>query len=131
MPLRPEQLARLCHEADCVLGGLQGDSRVLPWDLLNENAQDELVASVREILDDPEVSDQARYLRRVARQRALGWVYGPARSVPHKVDPGLLDYDALPSEQRVRWSLFGTIVRALRLPTPEEVSRATVVAGVR
>jgi hypothetical protein len=131
MPLRPEQLARLCHEADRVLCGLQGDARVLPWDLLDEGAQDELVASVREILETPEVSDEARYLRWASRQRAQGWVYGPVRSVPKKVDPGLLDYGALPSERRVRWSLFAAIVRSLRLPTPEDVYRAAAGAGAR
>jgi hypothetical protein len=131
MPLRPEQLARLCHEADRVLCGLQGDARVLPWDLLDENAQDELVASVREILEAPEVSDEARHLNWATRQRALGWAYGPVRSVVKKIDPGLLDYGALPFERRVRWSLFAAIVRALRLPTPEEVPRSAALAGAR
>ena len=90
MPLTPQQLARLCHEADRVLCSLQGDAR------------------------------HARWLR---QRRDAGWSYGPVRSIPGKTDPALLEYGALPSERRMRGTLFGAIVRVLRMPTAEEASR--------
>jgi RyR domain len=123
VPLTPHQLARLCHEADRVLCCMQGDARVSPWETLDEEIQDEVVAAVREVLEHPELTDEARHARWLRQRRDAGWSYGPVRSIPSKTDPALLEYDALPSERRLRRTLFGAIVRILRMPTAAEASR--------
>jgi len=99
VPLTPQQLARLCHEADRVLCSMQGDARVSPWETLDEKTQDEVVAAVREVLEHPELTDEARHARWLRQRREAGWIYGPVRSIPGRTDPALLEYGALSSER--------------------------------
>jgi hypothetical protein len=112
MAYSDEQVARVCHEANKALQYIHGDpAPSQPWDCESDETRQSAidgVSSVRRGTTPRELHESW-----MAFKREHGWVYGPEKDPEARTHPCMVDYDALPQEQRDKDQLFFMIVTAL------------------
>lgn len=107
-----EDIAKVIHEANCVLQTLQGDpAPSQPWDSEPEELRQNVILGVRNARHGftPAEHHQAWVDDKIAH----GWRYGAEKDPERKTHPCLVPFDRLPSEQQDKNRLFIAIVRAL------------------
>jgi hypothetical protein len=104
-------VARVCHEANRALCEAYGDTSQKPWFEAADWQRDSAVKGVQVALDG--ATPRQQHEAWCADKFSAGWVYGPVKDPDLKEHPCLVDYDALPIEQRVKDHVFGAIVRAM------------------
>lgn len=111
--MKPEIIARVCHEAHRALQLELGEEAIAPvWDDAPDWMRAGTLEGVREALDG---ASPAQLHEAWCGQRfADGWAYGPAKDPEARRHPLLRDYDELPAEQRAKDELMAAIVGALR-----------------
>ncbi|KPC89937.1 hypothetical protein ADL27_38665 [Streptomyces sp. NRRL F-6602] len=108
----PTEIARVAHEANRALQVVTGDPSPSPeWDAAPEWQRASAVDGVRQALTGapPEELHEAW----CAYKRADGWVYGSAKDGEARTHPCLVEYRALPDDQRQKDAVFHAVVRAL------------------
>lgn len=113
VPVDPEVIARVVHEANRGLQEALGDPHPSPpyddapdWQLMP------LREGVARALDG--IGPAEHHEAWLADKFARGWTYGPVKDAEARTHPNLLPYDDLPPEQRAKNDLFIAIVGALR-----------------
>ena len=106
-----EKIAEVCHEANRAICEAFGDTSQKPWAEAEGWQRESAVKGIQTALDGatPEQQHEAW----CADKRAAGWTHGDVKDAAAKTHPCLVDYDALPPEQRVKDHVYGAIVRAL------------------
>lgn len=111
-------MARVCHEANRAYCLGIGDTSQPSWDDAPDwqrqsaikGVEFHLEAHYRGVKPAPSASHDSW----LEEKRAGGWTYGPEKNPELKQHPCFVPYDQLPLEQRLKDSLFGNIVEALR-----------------
>jgi hypothetical protein len=110
--MRPADIARVCHEANRALQIVIGDPAPSPtWDDAPSWQRESAVAGVQKAIEGegPEQLHESWCVQKVDD----GWVWGEVKDADTKTHPCLVDYAALPDDQRIKDHLFSAIVTAL------------------
>ena len=110
--MTPEEIARVCHEANRALQIIQADPAPSPeWDDAPEWQRASAVEGVEKALagETPEQLHQSW----CDFKAADGWTYGETKDADQKSHPCLVPYSELPADQRIKDDLFQAIVRSL------------------
>lgn len=112
MSYTDQQIARVCHEANRALQYINGDLEISPsWNDAPRWMQESAMHGVANARMGctPEESHE----NWMAERLAAGWTYGPVKDTQRMEHPCLVPYDELPPGERVKDSLFTSIVHAL------------------
>jgi len=114
MKLRVEGIAKIAHEANRAyrdeIGEDPGPSWVDAPDWQKESVIDGVLGWLQGSIDTPEDSHQSWLDLKIEN----GWEYGPVKDPEAKTHPCLMPYADLPEEQKLKDSLFSTIVLACK-----------------
>jgi hypothetical protein len=113
--MSPEQIARVCHEANRGYQAAvqtEGIPIAAPWEDFPADERAGVIEGVRLALAG--ATPIELHASWCARKIAEGWTRGPVKDTAAKTHPCLVDYHDLPLEQRRKDALFAAIVGALR-----------------
>ena len=103
-------IARICHEVNRAICESQGDTSQVPWDEAPEWQKESAMAGVLGIIGGEITKPEDSHRSWTEHKLNEGWVYGPVKDAEAKTHPCLVEYAALPPEQRVKDSLFFAVV---------------------
>lgn len=107
-----EAAARAAHEANRAYCIALGDMSQAPWNEAPDWQRKSCIVGVKGVLEDgngPRESHES-WLKEKA---ATGWKYGPVKDPEKKEHPCFVAYDELPAEQRLKDTIFTTVVRTV------------------
>lgn len=113
MHISDEAVAKVCHEANKTYCETIGDLTQRNWDDASPWQRDSAIKGVRFARYNPTAPVSAQHQSWYNDKAASGWVWGPTKDEVAKTHPCMVDYWALPVEQRYKDALFQGIVRAL------------------
>lgn len=114
-----EAIAKVCHETNRAYCEVTGDRSQLRWEDAPEWQKSSARNGVKFSLENVVTPEQSHENWRNVKLQE-GWTYGPVKDVNRKEHPCMVPYEALPTEQRTKDTLFLGIVRALQdLPVTE------------
>lgn len=109
----PEEIAKVCHEANRAYCEEIGDNSQKPWVDAEQWQRDSAINGVRFALDNPNAPASSQHDAWMQDKVKDGWKYGPVKDASKKEHPCIIPYDGLPMDQRVKDSLFKAVVIAL------------------
>lgn len=104
------QVAKIAHEANRAYCETIGDMSQPLWKDAPTWQRDSAMNGVAFHLANPDASPADSHENWMAVKRAEGWKYGPIKNADNKTHPCMLPYDRLPIEQRIKDSIFKSIV---------------------
>lgn len=110
--MTPEQIARVCHEANKGYCDAIGDRSQVAFDDAPEWQRSSAIAGVSVALEG--ASPEQLHESWAAQKMSDGWVYGEQKDSVNKTHPCLVPYAELPEAQKTKDALFAAIVSALR-----------------
>ncbi len=110
-----EKIAQVCHEANRAYCESIGDNTQLTWGNAPLWQKDSAVDGVKYHIDNPDSQPQDSHENWLKLKYSEGWKYGEVKSEGKKEHPCCAPYDELPIEQRVKDSIFLSIVRAMEV----------------
>jgi hypothetical protein len=108
-----ELIAKICHNVNKAYCEGQNDFSQLAWDDAPEWQKSSAINGVKFHLENnrtPEESHES-WLKQKLEE---GWVYGKEKDVEKKTHPCIKRYDELPKFQRVKDSLFKSVVDSFK-----------------
>lgn len=104
-------IAKVCHEANRAVQQYTGEAVNPHWDALDEELKQSAIDGVRGVIsgNTPEQSHENWCQFKLDH----GWTYGEVKDMELKQHPCLVDYDALPAEQKLKDHVFVAIVKSL------------------
>lgn len=108
-----EHIAQIVHEAHRIYCISIGDTSQSHWEDCPQWQRDSAVAGVRFWIDNDGPTPEQLHANWYKDKVTAGWVYGPVKDAEAKTHPCLVAYEALPSVQRTKDVIFGSIVRAI------------------
>ena len=119
--LTPEQIAKVCHEANRAYCAVLGDLSQPSWEQAPDWQKESAINGVIFHRNNPHASPSASHENWLEEKRIQGWTYGPVKNPEKKEHPCFIPFTGLPLEQQAKDKLFKGIVDALReLITPAE-----------
>ena len=113
MKLQVIQIARVAHNVIRDYCNAVGHPTYPTWEEANSESRERGIAGVRELLEQRPTPEEQHELW-AAKMLADGWTFGEAFDIVEKTHPGLVSYDELPEVDRVKQTLFRSIVESLR-----------------
>lgn len=107
------QIARICHELNRAYCQQIDDNSQLPWDDAPEWQRTSAVNGVQFHFANPNAGPAASHESWLKEKTEQGWEYGPTKDVERKLHPCFVPYDQLPLEQKLKDTLFLSVVHAL------------------
>ena len=118
--MKIEDLARICHEANrAYCQSLNDDSQPL-WNDAPLWQKDSAINGVKFHLKNPDSSPAVSHENWLKEKCEAGWVYGEKKDPLKKTHPCILPYEKLPIEQRLKDSLFISIVECFKNEVSKE-----------
>lgn len=114
MRLTAELIAETCHEANRVLQRHLGEEVNPSWDEADDELKESAIDGVKNALVG--ASPQGSHENWMKLKQKQGWTYGRKKDPVAKTHPCLVEYYALPEEQRFKDKLFVGIVKAFKEP---------------
>lgn len=108
--MKPEQIARICHEVNRAICEAAGDTSQKPWAEAAQWQRDSAVRGVAYAVANPNGPASSQHDAWMADKLADGWVHGAAKDADAKTHPCIVPYDELPFDQRVKDHTFRAIV---------------------
>jgi len=115
--LTPEQIARVCHEANRAYCMSIGDHSHPTWDMAPVWQKQSAIAGVNIVIKNPDTTPAASHESWYAGKEAAGWKHGPVKAPELKEHPCMVPYEELPEEQRTKDYLFLAVAKALIVHT--------------
>ena len=106
-------IASVAHEVNRGYCAALGDNSQLPWVEAPEWQKESAVNGVLFHLESPDVTPAESHANRLVEKEVDGWVFGEVKDAEKKEHPCMVHYDDLPVDQKVKDSLFGSVVKAL------------------
>lgn len=113
---RAQLVAELCHEVNRRYCQSLGDKSQRPWPNTPKNIQASATDGVLVMMDArdqrvpwPPGKSHENWLH---FKLADGWTYGPEKDLEAKTHPCMVPYDQLPEEQRLKDTIFISVVNA-------------------
>lgn len=116
MTMSAEAIAHVCHEANRALQEEQNDPTIpvsVKWEKLDAETRASAVQGVQHILTGRVQTPEESHIEWCQFKFSHGWKLGPTKDENKKEHPLLIPYGDLPEPQRVKDTLFFSIVRAL------------------
>ena len=112
--MRIEQIAELAHETNRKYCQLIGDESQPKWK--NAPAWQVLsaISGVKFHIENPGASPSRSHEEWLKEKKTDGWKYGKVKDADKKEHPCYVPYNELPLEQRIKDTLFTSIVSAMR-----------------
>lgn len=111
--MKIEQIAKVCHEANKAYCETIGDISHMDWEETPHNIKQSAMDGVKFFIDNPTATPEMSHQNWTKFKVADGWVYGEEKNTNLKTHPCLVPYGDLPLDQRLKDSLFISIVKAL------------------
>lgn len=112
--LTPNQIARVCHEANRAVQIEQADPTIpvsAEWALLDDETRESAINGV--LAAQHGMTPEQSHHNWVSFKVDHGWTFGPVKDEDKKTHPLLVHYEALPASQKLKDDLFLAIVKAL------------------
>ena len=109
-----EHIAELAHETNRVYCRLLGDMSQPSWVDAPTWQRDSEISGVKFHLANPDASPSHSHEEWLKTKKAEGWKYGPVKDPEKKEHPCYVPYSNLPDEQKIKDTLFLSIVSATR-----------------
>lgn len=116
--MKPEEIARVCHEVNRAYCQVMGDLSQLPWEKAPDWQRNSAVNGVQYAIAHPEATPERMHESWCDQKLKEGWAVGPVKDPEKKEHPCLVDYYQLPFRQRVKDHIFLAVVRNLMDPVP-------------
>jgi hypothetical protein len=107
-------IARICHEANKAYCDSMGDYSQLPWLKAPEWQVASIVNGVKFHLENPSVTPEDSHNSWMKEKLRDGWVYGAFKNSATKTHPNIRPYNELSEEQKIKDSMFKSIVDSMR-----------------
>lgn len=104
-------IAKRCHEVNRAYSMAIGDNTQLPWDMAPQWQRDSAISGVKFHIENHDVTPEQSHDQWMIEKIRDGWVYGPVKDEVNKTHPCMKPYSELPLEQRVKDTLFQTIIK--------------------
>jgi len=114
-----EAIAHICHEAIRVYceeldaEGENPETRLPIWELAPEWMRTSVEAGVKYLRENADLTAKDSHDEWRRYRKAAGWIHGVKKDEGLKQHPNMVDWDELPSEQRLKDVLFVAIVRSM------------------
>lgn len=106
------KVARVCHETNRAFCQTIGDGSQKPWGEAEEWQRQSAIKGVEYALANANAPASAQHEAWLADKIDAGWKWGEVKDSVAKTHPCMVDYAALPLDQRIKDYLFKAIVRA-------------------
>lgn len=110
--MRPEHIARICHEVNRAYCQALGDNSQPPWSEAAEWAKSSARTGV-EFHASGEHGPEATHASWMEQKAREGWTYGPVKDAAKKEHPCCVPYDHLPTDQKSKDYIFRAVVLSL------------------
>ena len=111
--MSPQDIARVCHEANRAYCAIHGDRSHECWEDSPDHLQQSVIAGVNAALRDPTLTAHGAHGAWRRHKIAEGWRHGLEKNVDYKTHPNLVPFEELPPFKKTKNVLFLAIVRAL------------------
>lgn len=113
--MRIEEIAELAHEANRIYWRLLGDNSLTAWSDTPDWQKQCAISGVRFLLDNPNSPASRVHDEWLKTKEADGWKYGPVKDPKKKEHPCYVPYEELPTEKKVKDTLFASIVAVFEI----------------
>lgn len=113
-PNEVEAIARIAHEVNRAYCKAIGDDSQVSWFDAPKWQKDSAVIGVNFHLANPDATPADSHKRWLQTKIKEGWCWGPEKDAETKEHPCIMEYEDLPTEQRVKDYLFKAVVGCLR-----------------
>lgn len=103
-------IARIAHEVNRAFCEATGDDSQVSWDEAPDWQKDSSMAGVLGVISGDITTPEEAHRSWTNQKINEGWTYGLVKDPEAKTHPCLVEYAALPEEQRVKDSLFFAVV---------------------
>lgn len=110
--MNTDMVARITHEVNRLWCALNNDYSQLPWAEAADWQKDSARSGIEFVINNPDATPADTHANWVKDKLADGWQFGLVKDPETKQHPCIVPYEELPEFQRVKDSLFQTIVRA-------------------
>lgn len=111
--MKPEDIARVCHEVNRAYCQALGDHSQPAWEDAPEwqktSAYNGVLLHIKNHDAGPAASHQSWY----DEKRAAGWKWGPVKNPTEKEHPCMVPFEELPVSQQAKDYIFRAVVLAL------------------
>lgn len=105
-----ESIAKKCHELNRAYCEALGDRSQVPWDDAPEWQKQSAVNGVIFHMENPTAGASASHDSWLKEKAEAGWRFGDVKDAEAKTHPCFRPYNELPVEQRVKDTLFKTVI---------------------
>ena len=105
-----KQIAMVAHEVNRAYCEAIGDNSQLPWGKAPKWQQQSSIDGVNFVKLNPESTPEQIHEAWVETKRKDGWNYGTIKNPEKKQHPCITSYTNLPTEQKVKDSLYQAVV---------------------
>lgn len=109
--MTPEQIARICHEANKAYCEALGDYSHAPWSYSDPGLRASVENGVHVYLGNPKTTPEESHTNWVEFKRSQGWTLGKFKDLDSKKHPCMVAFDDLPPEQQIKDALFAAICK--------------------
>jgi hypothetical protein len=109
--VNPQDIARICHEANRAYCISLGDTSQPPWDNAPNWQKSSAINGVLFHCNHPNASPEESHKNWLNEKIEQGWKYGLAKNSDKKEHPCCVPYAELPADQKLKDLLFLVIVK--------------------
>lgn len=107
-------IARIAHEMNRAYCAAIGDHSQVSWDECPDWQKSSAIDGVEHLLRHPNAGPEGSHMNWMIHKQKEGWTWGPCKDPEKKQHPCMVPYLNLPPEQRIKDTIFHTIVRELQ-----------------
>ena len=112
MKLDIRQVAMICHDVNRSYCASIGDDTQTSWDDAPDWQRESAINGVQFHIDNPDAGASSSHDSWMKEKVDSGWVHGDVKDAKAKTHPCIVDFDALPVEQKMKDFLFRGVVHS-------------------